>query len=302
VKTILSGRLILHCYVFNLRACKGLLAALLVAALGSCVAFDGYPERATDPTKDLESLGDLINGAAVKACLENSDIACRNKLIAARMNANDIKFSQFEERLFRQTREAGFSATLATLGLTTTAAFASGGVSPILSGIAAFIIGGREAYQKEVLAERTVIAIHTAMRARRAEVALRLHTGLGQPIDQYPVALGLADLNEYYNAGTVLGALIGITETIGAEARRAEDKLQGLRTNVFAEDESADKIRTFIWPPRGDPSDPVNAANVKAVQDWINRSPVADLPIANFLSNADLKDLRERAIQEIPVP
>lgn len=278
------------------------LVLMLILVLSGCAAFKGFPERATDPDTDLTELKTHIGADAVKACLDNPTADCRNSLIAARIHATDIQFSRFEEDMFRQTREAGFGATLATLGLTTSAAVATGGASQVLSGIAALIIGGREAFQKEVLAERTVIAIHTAMRARRAEVALRLHAGLPRSINDYPVALGLADLNEYYNAGTVLGALIGITETVGAQARVAEDKLQELRVNVFAEDESGNKIRTFIRPPAGQPSDPVNQANLKAVQDWLAGSPIAGVAVANFLSNPELRVLRERAIQEIPIP
>jgi hypothetical protein len=144
------------------------------------------------------------------------------------MYATDIRFSQFEERLFKETREAGFAATLATLGLTTAAAFASGGTSQILSGAAAAVIGAREAFQKEVLAERTLIAIHTAMRAGRAQVRLRLLSGLRQSVEQYPVGVALSDLGDYYDAGTILGALVGITEVVGAEAREAETRLINL--------------------------------------------------------------------------
>jgi hypothetical protein len=212
--------------LLNFRACKSLMSIFLITVLSGCAAFSGYPKRATDPTKDLDQLESHIGAEAITACLANPTIACRNKLIAARMHATDIRFSEFEEGLFRQTREAGFGATLATLGLTSAAAFAGGTASQVLAGIAAFIIGAREGFQKEVLAERTVVAIHTAMRANRARVALRLRTGLGQSINQYPLALGLSDLNDYYNAGTVLGALIGITETVGVEARKAEEGLQ----------------------------------------------------------------------------
>ncbi len=205
--------------------CRLLIPALVMIALAGCAAFQAYPERATDPETDLMTLEPQIGGEAIAACLDNPTSACRNKIIAARMYATDVRFSEFEETLFRQTREAGFGATLATLGLTSTAAFVSGGASQVLAGLAAIVVGGREAYQREVLAERTVIAIHTAMRARRAQAALRLRAGLRQSIDDYPVAVALADLNEYYNAGTVLGALIGITETVGAEARQAEERL-----------------------------------------------------------------------------
>ena len=210
----------------DFHACKSLMSILLITVLSGCAAFSGYPKRATDPTKDLDRLEPHIGAEAITACLTNPTVACRNKLIAARMHATDIRFSEFEEMLFRQTREAGFGATLATLGLTSAAAFAGGTASQALSGIAAFIIGAREGFQKEVLAERTVVAIHTAMRGNRARVALRLRTGLCQSINQYPLALGLSELNDYYNAGTVLGALIGITETVGVEARKAEEGLQ----------------------------------------------------------------------------
>lgn len=204
------------------------LLALGVAMLSGCAAFHGYPERPVDLTYDYSSISDDISAAKMTECFAkdgNEAIACRNKFISARMYATDIRFSEFEERLFRQTRESGFAATLSTLGLTSAAAFTSGSGSQVLSGIAAFIIGGREAFQKEVLAERTIIAIHTAMRANRAQIRLRILLGLRQSIETYPLALALANVNEYYDAGTILGALIGITETIGAQAKIADEKL-----------------------------------------------------------------------------
>lgn len=142
------------------------------------------------------------------------------------MYAGDIRFSQFEETLFRDTRSVSFGATLATLGMTTVAAVSTGGTTQVLAGLSALIIGGREAFQKDVLAERTVIAIHTAMRSKRAQVALRLRAGISQSIVQYPFELAMSDLNEYYSAGTVLGALVGINETVGATAQQAETELR----------------------------------------------------------------------------
>jgi hypothetical protein len=249
----------------------------LVATLGGCVAFDGYPQRATSPVEDLKQLTPSIDAAAVGACLVENSLACRNKIVAARMYAIDIQFSAFEETLFKDTRTAGFGATMATLGLTSAAALAGGGTSQVLSGIAAFIIGGREAFQKEVLAERTVIAIHTAMRAGRAQVALRLQNGLTQPIELYPLALGLNDLNEYYNAGTVLGALIGITETVGAKAQKAEEALQ---TRIsFRPDPNAEKMRLLLSGRNADISSisPDDIAKIKAC--W----PTAGVPEGTLL-------------------
>jgi hypothetical protein len=175
---------------------KPLLCALLVTTLGGCVAFKGFPERPSKLEDDLKQLQPSISADKIKQCLGIMDPpqegsgegsikkvdtratppdekSCRNQLAAGRMYAIDLQFSQFEEKLFRETRRSGFFATLATLGLTTTGALVSGGASQVMSGLAALTVGGREAFQKEVLAEHTLIAIHTAMRAGRARVGAR---------------------------------------------------------------------------------------------------------------------------------
>ncbi len=228
--------------------CKLLVLAQALLLIAGCAAFKGYPERASDPSSDLMELKPDIEANQITACLKAETDpkrrSCRNRIITARMYAIDILFSEFEESLFRQTRESGFAATVVTLGLTSAAAVAGGTASQILSGTAAFIIGAREAFQKEVLAERTLVAIHTAMRAGRARVAVRLREGLRLSIDDYPFALGLNDLNAYYNAGTILGALVGITETVGMEAQQAEQELQ--QELSFNLDAAAEKLRDSI--------------------------------------------------------
>lgn len=222
---------------------KCLLTSLCVFALAGCAAFRGHPDQATDPRADLQTLASQINAAAVTTCLQSPTAACRNRVIGARMYAADIQFSEFEQTLFNDTRSGGFAATLSTLGLTTAAAASSGGTSQVLSGLSAFIIGGREAFQKEVLAERTAIAIHTAMRGRRAQVALRLREGLGKSIEVYPFESALGDVNEYYTAGTLLGALVDITETVGMSTKQAEAEL---RKVAFKADPEVDKLEKAL--------------------------------------------------------
>ncbi len=241
--------------------------------LCGCAAFDGYPKRVTDPETDIAELKPQLDAAAIRTCLQAPDLACRNRLIGARMYATDIRFSQFEEELFRDTRRGGFNATLATLGLTTAAAASTGGAAQALSGLSALIIGGREAFQKEVLSERTVIAIHAAMRTRRAQVALRLRGSLAQPIDNYPVETALADLDAYYNAGTVLGALVGITETVGASAEKAEKELR--ETLSFSLDTQGQKLRLALCGNEKGPCK-LQAAEAKRAKDCWPQAKVPD--------------------------
>jgi hypothetical protein len=278
-----SRRLLSHRWIFRFLA---LTEAILL--LSACTAFRGYPERSTDPSTDLLQLRPDIEANRITACLkETTDAAalsCRNRIIAARMYAIDIQFSEFEENLFQQTRSSGFAATVATLGLTSAAAVAGGTASQLLSGAAAFIIGTREAFQKEVLAERTLVAIHTAMRAGRTRVAVRLRDGLRSPLSEYPLALGLADLNAYYDAGTILGSLIGITETVGADAQRAQEQL--LVVSTIARTEAATFLQGLIAAPGRD------VARVREVQNRIraemDRQGVpGDISVADFVRRPD---------------
>jgi hypothetical protein len=268
---------------------RGLLClAQAMLVLSGCTAFKGYPERSTDPSTDLLQLRPDIEANQITACLkETTDAAaltCRNRIIAARMYAIDIQFSEFEESLFQQTRSSGFAATVATLGLTSAAAVAGGTASQILSGAAAFIIGTREAFQKEVLAERTLVAIHMAMRAGRTRVAVRLRDGLRSPLSEYPLALGLADLNAYYDAGTILGSLIGITEAVGAEEQRAQQDL--LVVSTIARTEAATFLQGLIAAPGRDVSRVRDIQNrIRAEMD--KQGVPSDISVSDFVRRPD---------------
>lgn len=236
------------CGFLSYRMLSKLLVLLQVILLMSgCAAFMGFPPRVTDRSADLDALQNDIGAAAITKCLAAPDEACRNKLIAARTYAVDIQFSAFEENLFRQAREAGFAATLTTLGLTAAGAVAGGGTTQVLSAIAAGITGSRAAFEREVLAEHTVLAIHTSMRANRMIVLARIRLGLTQSVSQYPLAAGLTDVEDYYFQGTVLGALIGITKVVGVKADEAERGL-AIATGL-SQSEAARALRAYANEP-----------------------------------------------------
>src|SRR5215831_10820005 len=74
--------------------CKRLVLAQVILLVSGCSAFKGYPARATDPSSDLLQLQPDIEANQIAACLGAPTLACRNKIIAARMYAIDIQFSE----------------------------------------------------------------------------------------------------------------------------------------------------------------------------------------------------------------
>jgi hypothetical protein len=264
---------------------------LVTLLSGGCAAFEGFPKRATDPEADLIQLKPQLDAKAITTCLDAPSLQCRNKVIGARMYATDIRFSQFEETLFRETRKSGFGATVSTLGLTTAAAVSSGGAAPVMSGLASFIIGGREAFQKEVLAERTVIAIHSAMRTKRAQVALRLRTGLNEPLSRYPLEAALTDLDQYYNAGSVLGATIDITETMGANAEEAERELK--KATTFNPDKYALRLERAVCGGEPDCPNPVKDTLDRVKKCWPQAGVPPDTKMVDFIREERFARQRE---------
>jgi len=112
------------------------------------------------------------------------------------------------------------------LGLGTAGALSPGGAAQALSAATAGIAGTRAAYEKEVLAQQTLPALDTAMHAQRDTIAAAIERNLTKTSTEYPLAAALSDLSAYYAAGTVLGALNGVTRVVGTEAAAAQNELR----------------------------------------------------------------------------
>ncbi len=153
---------------------------------------------------------------------------CRNRIVTARKYAIDLRFSEFEQGYFSQNRWAGFGATLAALGLTAAGSLSGTGTAQALSAAASGVTGGRAAYEREILAERTLLTIDTAMHAQRDLIAVNIRDGLNKSAREYPLGTALSDLDAYYRAGTVVGALTAVSQTVGAQAEVAQARLRNV--------------------------------------------------------------------------
>lgn len=236
---------------------------LVVVCLSTgCASFSGYPERATPQDQLIDEVKPVLSRIEIEKCMKSETKQCRNKVIAAGMLVVDTNFSLFEKALFRENRQTSFGATVTTLGLNIAAAV---NPSATLSAISAGIIGTKEAFDKEVLLDRAVLAIHSQMRAQRTIVAVRLREGMRSTPEEYPLGIALTDLEAYYEAGTLLSAFIGITESAGVASAKANGELQRSLTSDFVKDLAGDKLRKF-WKPDGNI---IDTANQQRMRDWL---------------------------------
>jgi hypothetical protein len=205
----------------------------------------------------------------------------RNQVVTARMYLIDIEYDQYEAKLTQELQNEGLGATLASLGLTTTASLIPvAQTSRILSGIATGVTGADKAYSEKELLSETMQALQTQMRAdRQAQAAsiyakMLVNNGAPTPIDQYTLPMALSDTDHYYDAGTISSSLIGLSKTVS----NAE--------------QNADTAKAAVGP---------NAAQVTAVKSIANPVLTTQAQVAAVVASAPLSKSSQHIVALAPV-
>lgn len=182
-----------------------------------------------DSNAALTSLQQAFTGDKIVACLATPLVSqrdCRDEIAQSLLVAIDLRYAEYELHFFDANRAAGFGSSVALLGLGAAGSVAATGTAQVISAISGAVAGTREAFGRDLLAEHTAGALLTAMRAQRNIVAVRIREGLQSPADRYPLGIALSDLYGYFRAGTIPGALAGVTQAIGTQGQLAQDELR----------------------------------------------------------------------------
>ena len=235
----------------------------------------------------------------------------------------DMEYHYYEARLTREMQDEGMLATAASLGLTTAATLAPvAQTKTLLSGIATGVTGLDKAYDEKELLSNTIQALQTQMRADRKTEAgvifakmfkdLGNNTKINTPIAEYTLPMALSDVDNYYQAGTISSALLGLSKTV-ANADQSADKAKSsagpnpdavsnvkaiatpqalvtptLRIASVARDASYTTLRTQLFPNGSGNAD---AQIVAYVRDILGSPPVA---IGVILTDARWASLRQK--------
>ena len=187
--------------------------------------------------------------------------AIRNQIIFSRMYAIDLAYSQYEMRLTRESQSVGFLGTLTQLGISTAGTFAGGEqTKTILHAASSGVTGVKEAYEKEILIERTISVLQQQMRARRQTAKAKIIQRTSHGAASYPLELALSDIEEYYRAGTITGALIGAAQDAGTSLQVADAEERDVLEARFVRTEYLPRLRAFYR---------ASAANRKCMRDWL---------------------------------
>lgn len=251
------------------------LLVLLTSGCGHFAATRGFPVPSIDVETRLAQMdvyrGDTLITQYNDPVNANKRQRIRNDLINGRIALIDIHFNEFLQNLHEEGVGLNVFADAIAIGLGAAGALASGGTSQILSGATAAVIGTKESVDKNAFFDQTMPALITKMIAQRKTVLVGLRKGLLKSDAEYPLPQGLAEIESYYYAGTIPGAITGVVQSAGDEAASADKEL--LETVSFKLDDPAASIKRVIFSdPNSQTLDPAGLNRMKAC--W----PEAGLP------------------------
>lgn len=207
-------------------------AVLALCAEAACVSASGYPARSVSEKQELERVRTYFQKETLDRydkAVEPERTRLRDEIVNGRLLAMDLQFSIFQRQVTQNVAATNVAADWAVLALGGAGTIVTGGqTKTVLAALTAFVTGARASIDKHVFYEKTIPVLLSKMVAQRRAVLVTIRTGLRENADDYPLNRALVDLEDYYNAGTIPGALSDIAAGAGATLEQAEKSLRGL--------------------------------------------------------------------------
>jgi hypothetical protein len=223
-----------------------LLLIFAVSACG-CTTFRGAPKPLLD--RKIINSDTLVNAEAELTALTTTRNASqRNAATYKLMALADLRYMQFRNEIIanrKNTLAVSNGLQLMTdIAATLTDAV---GVKDNYIALSALLNGGETIYDKEYLFDRTIEALIAQMDANRKAKQVQIYRALNQSIAQYPAHAALADVLDYYYAGTLNAAVTGAHQSAMEQQKRSEQALKILSLPEIRQlGDETDRIADFV--------------------------------------------------------
>ena len=173
-----------------------------------------------------------------------------------------------------------------------------GATQAIMAAISGGIGGARVSINKNYLHELSTQALIAKMQSSRKTKLEFMRQAMTLAVLDYSLSRGLSDLAEYYNAGTIVGALQNIVSDAGIEKRKADDEL--IKKIRVKYDQGATRpIRERInsW------LDSDLSKNISILKTWFQQQnpPITVSPSTWVDSSTTTEEMLRKAIKEIKI-
>lgn len=239
----------------SLGACEGAFEGLLYPA-----GIVGAPSPYTEMSEEIEELEDASNSEAIERYMvlfddpntsDEDRHRLRNNIVTARLQLIDLNYHQFVLALNTHRNSRNILLESVGLGLTAAASVVGGQAAiQALSATATGVGGLNATLDAELYYAQTLPVIITQMEADRARERQEIVGNLERSVGDYPLFLALSDLDSYYRAGSLHGAIVGLTSGSGSDLEEANKDIQGDLTLFQRRIELAQFASTSLTPER----------------------------------------------------
>jgi hypothetical protein len=239
---------------------KRLLLALIVAfGLGGCAGLTQFPVVTKDYNQALRDLDadyavtvnriygpDLIEGTGAGTTPSTGSTKSafvppsaeeqkriRRAMMERRMAVIDAYFKEFQAGLVKENVRSEFGIALLSVGVGAAGALVPETASQILSAVSGGLAGAQAAYGKAALYEKTMSALLAQMQAGRKAVAAQIFQRWNLDLEEYPMWMARTDLDAYYFAGSLPGAILGTAADAKVKETQADDQIKLVRSAEF---------------------------------------------------------------------
>ena len=170
----------------------------------------------------------------------------RNQILREMISLVDTNYSSFEDRYYGSDATINFGGDVVNLALTgVSSVTGTAHLKSVLSAVATGTTGMKTSYLKNYYDQQTRAAVVQKMRANRAKQLALMEDedhmkapaicpaqgcpevtvdGKKHTVAPYSLESGLNDIEQYYQAGTIIGALQAIAASAGDDQTKAAEK------------------------------------------------------------------------------
>jgi hypothetical protein len=212
------------------------LAVCLCAMLaGGCATFRGAPQSLVTP-KELESKSSFRTENLIEDLVGATSESQRTLAATKLMAVCDIRYMEFRHEIVANRKHSRAASNALSLMTDVAASLTdSAGVKNNYIALSVLIQGGNNIYDKDYMFDRTLDALVAQMDANRKTKLLDIRRAMTKDITEYPGPSALADVIDYYHAGTINGAILGVHKAANEEEQQSMAELRELEPVSQAE-------------------------------------------------------------------
>ena len=187
----------------------------------------------------------------------------RNQIVEELIYLINVNYTKFEGELSISRASFETGTDLAVLGLGAAGSLISvTSTQALLAAISGGISGARISINKNFFYEQSTTGLVSTMRASRKKKLDNIRKAEPLPLADYPMSQALGDTTEYYNAGTIVGALQTIIKEAGEKEKTADKAIE----------DSVQKKIVLQYK---------NTATRKSITNWLLADPSKNVPAFN---------------------